>query len=201
MSDQAAERRAIRLALRERRSRLQAGDQREASIAVMAHLAGVSVLRSASIVSGYRSIRGEIDIDASMSVLREAGSVVTVPRVVGDHLEFLPWHAKLEAVPGPFGIEEPVDGEPVPLLRHDVVLAPLVAFDSHGHRLGQGGGYYDRALGVIAPKKRPIIIGIAHSFQQVERVPSEAWDVPLDAVITDEEILEFRPGALDAPIH
>lgn len=201
MSDQAAERRAIRRTLRERRSGLDAGDQGAASIAVMARLACVPVLRSAGVVSGYRSIRGEIDIDASLSLLREAGSVVTVPRVVGDHLEFLPWHPKLEAVPGPFGIEEPVDGEPMPMLRHDVVLAPLVAFDSHGHRLGQGGGYYDRALGVIAPEKRPVVIGIAHSFQQVDRVPSEAWDVPLDAVITDEEILEFRPGALDAPIH
>jgi len=201
MSDQATERRAIRLVLRERRAGLDEDDQAAASMAVMARLARVPVLRSAGIVSGYRAVRGEIDIDASLILLAESGSIVTVPRVVGDHLEFLPWDPESDATRGSFGIEEPIDGDPVPLFRHDVVLAPLVAFDHHGRRLGQGGGYYDRALGAIAPKHRPVVIGIAHSFQQVDSVPTEAWDVPLDAIVTEDDVLEFRPGALDPPIN
>lgn len=200
MSDQAAERRAIRLVLRERRADLNEGDQGAASMAVMARLSRIPVLRSAGVVSGYRAVRGEVDIDASLILLAEATSIVTVPRVVGDHLEFLPWHPDLGAARGSFGIQEPIDGDPVPMLRHDVVLAPLVAFDDHGRRLGQGGGYYDRALGAIAPESRPVVIGIAHSFQQVDHVPSESWDIPLDAVVTEDEVLEFRPGALDPPI-
>ncbi len=170
-------------------------------MAVMARLARIPVLRAAGVVSGYRAVRGEIDIDASLILLAEAGSIVTVPRVVGEHLEFLPWHPKLDATLGSFGIEEPVGGDPVTMLRHDVVLAPLVAFDDHGRRLGQGGGYYDRALGAVAPEFRPVVIGIAHSFQQVDRVPTESWDIPLDAVVTEDEIVEFRAGALDPPIR
>ncbi len=200
MSDQAAERRAIRLVLREQRAGLGDDDQAAASIAVMARLARLPVLRSAGVVAGYRGVRGEVDIDTSLILQAQARSVVTVPRVVGDHLEFLPWEPERETARGSFGIQEPVDGEPVPLFRHDVVLAPLVAFDDHGRRLGQGGGYYDRALGAIAREHRPVVIGIAHSFQQVALVPTESWDVPLDAVVTEDDVFEFRPGALDPSI-
>jgi 5-formyltetrahydrofolate cyclo-ligase len=201
MGDQATERQVMRQVLRARRAGLDESDQGAASVAVLARLARIPVLRSADVVAGYRAVRGEVDIDASLILLEEAGVLVTVPRVVGEHLEFLPWCPEKETVRGSFGIWEPLDGVPVPMLRHDVVLAPLVAFDEHGHRLGQGGGYYDRTLGPITPEFRPIMIGIAHSFQQLEHVPSEAWDVPLDAIVTEDEVREFRPGVLDPPIH
>ena len=201
MGDQATERQVRRQVLRARRAGLDESDQGAASVAVTARLARIPVLRSAKVVSGYRGVRGEIDIDESLILLEEAGVLVTVPRVVGEHLEFLPWGPEMATVRGSFGIREPLDGNPVPMSRHDVVLAPLVAFDEHGSRLGQGGGYYDRTLGAIAPEFRPIMIGIAHSFQQVDHVPAESWDVPLDAIVTEDEVVEFRPGALDPPIR
>lgn len=169
-------------------------------MAVMTRLARIPVLRSATIVAGYRAVRGEINIDAPLILLAEAGSIVTVPRVHGEYLEFLPWNPDHEAARGSFGIEEPIGGDPIPLFRHSVVLAPLVAFDSLGHRLGQGGGYYDRALGAIAAENRPVVIGVAHSFQEIDKVPTESWDVPLDAVVTEDAIVEFRPGTLDPSI-
>jgi 5-formyltetrahydrofolate cyclo-ligase len=199
MTDSATVRRSLRLEQRIRRADLDAGDQAAASMAVMTRLARVPVLRTAQVVAGYRAVRGELDIDAALVLLAERGAHVTVPRVIGEHLEFVRWHPQQQTSEGSFGIPEPTDGRTVPLHSHDVVLAPLVAFDDHGHRLGQGGGYYDRALAGCGAN-RPVVIGIAHSFQQVDTIPTEAWDVSIDAVVTDEGTVEFRPGALDPAI-
>ena len=184
----------MRQILRRRRAELPEADQAAASVAIMARLARIDVLRSAGTVAGYRAIRGEVDVDASLLLLIEQGAQVTVPRVEGDAMTFLPWHPDAETAAGSFGIAEPIAGEPVAFGDHDVVLVPLVAFDGAGQRLGQGGGFYDRAIAGAA--RRPVLIGVAHSFQQVSEVPVAAWDQPLDAVVTEEHIHEFRPGAL-----
>ena len=110
-------------------------------------------------------------------------------------MDFLPWTSASETITGSFGIDEPINGEPVQFSQHDVVLVPLVAFDGTGQRLGQGGGFYDRAI-AEAGAARPLLIGVAHAFQQVRSVPVEAWDMPLDAVVTEERIHEFRAGCL-----
>lgn len=185
--------------MRGRRAALDPDDQAAASMAVMARLARIPVLRHAFTISGYRAVRGELDIDAALILLAERGAVVTVPRVVGEHLEFVRWSEGQATAPGSFGIAEPTDGEVVALRLHDVILAPLVAFDAAGNRLGQGAGFYDRALAGCGAD-RPVVIGIAHGFQQVDAIPSEAWDQPLDAVVTEDEVVEFRPGVLDPAI-
>ena len=184
----------MRLVLRERRAALDPDEQAAASMAVMARLARLPVLDEATVVAGYRAVRGEVDLDGALALLGARGTLVTVPRVVGDDLEFLPWSPDAADTAGSFGIREPVAGEAVPFGRHTVVLAPLVAFDRTGQRLGQGGGFYDRAISG-AGDHRPVMIGVAHAFQEVERVPAEPWDQRLDAVITEDETIEFRPGA------
>lgn len=199
MNDVPPERAALRLELRERRAGLSADDQAAAAMAVMARLARVPRLRSATVIAGYRAIRGEVDIDATLALLDDTGALVTVPRVVGEHMEFVAWRPDAPSAPGVFGIPEPVGADTVALNRHDVVLAPLVAFDHDGNRLGQGGGYYDRALAPLG-EDRPVVIGIAHSFQRVAEIPAEPWDIPLDAVVTEDGVYEFRAGALDPGI-
>lgn len=199
MSDSAGRRRAIRFALRERRAALADEDQAAASMAVLARLARLGVVRDARIVAGYRAVRGELDIDGVLTLLRESGTTVTVPRVTGEHLEFIEWDDDDPMATGPFGIPEPTDRTTIALSRHDVVLTPLVAFDRDGRRLGQGGGFYDRALSSLGDSS-PCIIGIAHSFQEVDRVPDEPWDIPLHAVITEDDVIEFHPGALEPGI-
>ena len=199
VSDTHGIRSALRLELRRRRAGLDDDDQAAASMAVMARLARIPALRRAGLVAGYRAVRGELDIDAALILLAERGASVTVPRVHGEHLEFVRWHADDPARPGPFGIPEPMTDAIVPLRLHDVVLAPLVAFDDLGNRLGHGGGHYDRAL-TGCGADRPVVIGIAHSFQQVPRLTVEAWDIPIDAVVTEEAVLEFRAGCLDPSI-
>ena len=195
MSDHAEQRRAMRVELRERRAALSPKEQADVAVAVRTRLARIVALERAQVVGGYRAIRGEVDLDAALTRLHDGGAMVTVPRVSGDRLDFLPWSPTSETVAGSFGIDEPINGEPLPLSQHDVVLVPLVAFDETGQRLGQGGGFYDRAI-AAAGASRPLLIGVAHAFQQVRSVPVEAWDMPLDAVVTEERVHEFRVGCL-----
>lgn len=92
-----------------------------------------------------------------------------------------------------FGILEPAAiGAPMPAKQFDVVLVPLVAFDRAGNRLGMGAGFYDRAMAfrLNNPKTlRPLLVGLAHHFQEVNSLNAQAWDVPLDVILTDRELI------------
>jgi 5-formyltetrahydrofolate cyclo-ligase len=91
-----------------------------------------------------------------------------------------------------YGIEEPkAIGSPTPANNFDVILLPLVAFDRAGNRIGMGRGYYDRALQALSHQHstRPYLIGVAHHFQEVKSCQAAAWDVSLDAILTDQEFI------------
>ena len=181
--------------MRRRRAGLDSERQTQAADAVLANLEKIEILKTAETVAGYRSVRGEVNIDEVLSRLIARGATVTVPRVVDDDLEFVRWLPATASTRGAFGISEPVGSQVLDLRTHDAVLAPLVAFDRTGARIGQGGGFYDRCFGRLGDK-RPALIGIAHTFQEVERIPTEPWDVPLDAVVTDTRVTVFRSGTL-----
>ena len=126
--------------------------------------------------------------------LIEGNGRFSVPRVVGDEIEFVVEEIDLDWHSGSFGISEPVGGRVVELAEHDVVLVPLVAFDRGGYRVGQGGGFYDRALAPLLDlSSRPFLIGVAHEFQRLERVPRQPWDVALDAVVTEVAVHVVPP--------
>lgn len=185
----------IRSQLRAKRAELTADRQSAAANSVAARLNDIGALQTAKTVAGYRAVRGEISIDKVLVQLTAQGSLVTVPRVVRDDLEFVEWSPSIPERRGAFGIAEPSEGRVIDIALHDVVLAPLVAFDEQGQRLGQGKGFYDRCLARLG-HNRPVIIGIAYSFQQVEAIPHDSWDVALDAVVTESKVFEFRAGAL-----
>lgn len=92
-----------------------------------------------------------------------------------------------------YGIPEPtVSQKPENPKSFDVILMPLVAFDSQGNRLGMGAGFYDRMLAFkrwLPNINRPTLVGLAHDFQQVDFITSEYWDIPLDVIITPSTII------------
>jgi 5-formyltetrahydrofolate cyclo-ligase len=116
-----------------------------------------------------------------------------VPRVLDGHrlrFERLPPDAPLRR--NRYGIREPARRGPRRGTRRlDLVILPLTAFDAQGHRLGAGGGYYDRAF-ALRRGARPRLVGYAHALQQAPALPAEAWDVRLDAVVTDKTLHVFR---------
>ena len=95
-------------------------------------------------------------------------------------MRFLRWQTDTPLEEGPFGLFQPsADADEV---NPDIVLAPLVAFDTRLMRLGQGAGHYDRALSML---ENAAAVGIAWSVQETDILPTDAWDVPLDAVLTE----------------
>lgn len=94
-----------------------------------------------------------------------------------------------------FGIPEPVDARPLRARQLDLLLMPLVGFDTAGHRLGMGGGYYDATLAFMKRRRhwhRPRLIGIAYECQRVDALPHDPWDMPLDAVLTERRLYRFK---------
>jgi len=91
----------------------------------------------------------------------------------------------------PFGMQEPMAGRGVHVSMLDFLIMPLLACDIYGTRIGMGGGFYDKTL-ASAPNK-PFRLGIAHDFQLIQqRLLREAWDQPLDALLTPSEYLSFK---------
>lgn len=90
-----------------------------------------------------------------------------------------------------YGIHEPLfdPRSLIPTRMLDLILTPLVAFDRQGNRLGMGKGYYDQTLaGLHRQWRRPTLLGMAHSFQEIDALAPEAWDIPLDGILTEKEL-------------
>ena len=122
------------------------------------------------------------------------GQVWCLPVVQDDgSLRFAPWRAGDPLANNRFGIPEPAV-DPASTLAPaalSLALVPLLGWDRDGHRLGMGGGYYDRTLANWHSKGKPLPMGYAHDCQQVPSLPCEHWDVPLPAIITPSRVWEF----------
>jgi len=135
-----------------------------------------------AIVAGYWPIRDEADPRALMAVLAARGHALALPRIEtkGAVLSFRRWRESDALVDNHHGIAEPrAEAERV---VPDAVLVPLLAFDASGHRLGYGGGYYDRTLAAL---KDILSVGIAYAGQEIPELPRVAHDRPLDAILTE----------------
>ncbi|WP_329741262.1 5-formyltetrahydrofolate cyclo-ligase [Dyella sp. A6] len=146
-------------------------------------------------VAGYWASDGELPLNLAIPPLAERGQQFLLP-LVGDHreLRFAPWQAGDPVSPNRYGIPEPVAPEQwFAPFQLDLVLVPLLGFDRRGHRIGYGGGYYDQSFAFLKDQARPtepLLVGIAYAFQQLEAIDAEPWDVPLDFVATDRELID-----------
>jgi 5-formyltetrahydrofolate cyclo-ligase len=150
-------------------------------------------------IAGYLAVDGELDPAPLLERARVLRKHVYLPVLAGNpavHLLFAPYHPDMPMQANRFGILEPdvPAAELLPPQRLELVLTPLVAFDTHGTRLGMGGGFYDRTFGFrnhtlrIKPRS-PVLMGVAHHCQESGGLSSEAWDVTLDYIATDREII------------
>jgi 5-formyltetrahydrofolate cyclo-ligase len=145
-----------------------------------------------AIVSGYWPMGDEADPRALMTAIAARGHPLALPRVEKKHapLVFHRWREGEHLVTHKFGMSEPhMDRE---VVVPDVVLVPLLAFDADGHRLGYGGGFYDRTLEALRANHKIGAIGIAYAGQEIEAVPHENHDHRLDAVLTENGLRHFR---------
>lgn len=154
-----------------------------ASDAVARAVLGEDRVRGAPRVGLYAAFDGELPSRAIFEALRAVPAVRLLPRLRAGVLEWARVDDWDDLVPARFGVLEPVSSPTETLTPNDVVLLPGLAFDSHGWRLGRGGGHYDRAFppGTDAPW----LVGVAYAFQWIPDVPHDSGDRRVDAVVTE----------------
>lgn len=142
----------------------------------------------------YFSHKNEFDCAPLMQMIWQAKKFCYLPILTLDKtLEFALYHQHDPLKTNRYQIHEPITRETIPLEILDVILMPLVGFDLQGNRLGMGGGYYDRTFEKIAKaSQRPYFIGLAYEAQKCETIPHDAWDVPLDGVLTEKQWYSFK---------
>jgi 5-formyltetrahydrofolate cyclo-ligase len=137
-------------------------------------------------------MRDEADPHVILKELVAQNCKLAFPRVVAksEPLAFHRWKPGDELQKGTYDILEPAKDWPMAYPK--ILLVPMLAFDAHGHRLGYGGGFYDRTLDFLRANSTVRAIGVAYAGQEVNELPREAHDHPLDAVITEQGVQTFR---------
>ncbi|MGD9952410.1 MAG: 5-formyltetrahydrofolate cyclo-ligase [Burkholderiales bacterium] len=138
-------------------------------------------------------IRNEYDARHLARRLREGGAVTALPVVVAPRtpLAFREWHPGVELARGALDIPYPVgSAEVVP----QVVLLPMNGWDAEGYRLGYGGGFFDRTLAAFA--QRPLVIGVSYELARMGTIRPQAWDIPMDYVVTERGVYRRDDGRL-----
>jgi len=146
-------------------------------------------------VAAYIATRGEISLNPWIS--KNQRHQIFLPKlyeIISPRLRFAALTEHTRWIRNRFKIMEPAChwGETQEASQMDIILLPLVAFDRTGQRMGMGGGYYDRSLAFRRSRKqwlKPRLIGVAHGCQEHPRLSGQSWDVPLDAIITQNEII------------
>src|SRR5215475_7293961 len=177
-----AELRSAALAAREKLS-----EKQRASAANALAKRGLPIeIAQGLVISGYSPIRSEIDPAPLMEKLAKQGARLALPTVTarGKSLIFRAYTPGDRLTLGTLGIPEPspAAAEVVP----DIMLVPLAAFDSSGHRIGYGAGHYDFTFAHLRKAKDIIGIGLAFAAQEIETIPALSHDVPLDYVLTEK---------------
>ncbi|MDG6773232.1 5-formyltetrahydrofolate cyclo-ligase [Thiomicrorhabdus sp. ZW0627] len=190
----------LRKTLREKRQTLTTQQQNEHALSACQNLLNSKLLQQNKKIAVFLSQDGELGTEPLIHALWEKQNLeVYLPALETQpnwHMGFSPYLPGSRMIPNRFKIPEP----DIPLEQHlsgvdmDLVIMPLVGFDGDGNRMGMGGGYYDRTFEfkLKEHKQKPLLIGWAHSCQQVQKLDTESWDVPLDAIVTELGLLSFN---------
>jgi 5-formyltetrahydrofolate cyclo-ligase len=178
---------ALRSQMRRIRKALAASSGEQAAQALARRLSDLPVIGwSEVVVGGYHAAGSEIDPSPLMHAMAALGAQITLPVVTEREapLAFRRFRPGEPLEPDLMGLLCP--RATAPELRPLLVLVPLLAFDDHGGRLGQGGGYYDRTLQALRSSGPVLALGLAYGAQHVSRVPMDPFDQALDGVLTEE---------------
>ena len=186
-STQQTLRNQLRQQIRKTRANLTALQQQQAEDSITQQALALIEERNAQHIALYVSFDGEISTEKLIKTLWAQGKQVYLPVLHPfnpNHLLFLRYLPDTPMLKNKFGIWEPKFNvqNVLPLDELDILFTPLVAFDKQGNRLGMGGGFYDRTL-QNWQNSSFIPVGLAHQCQQVEQLPTEAWDVPLHQIL------------------
>jgi 5-formyltetrahydrofolate cyclo-ligase len=182
---------ALRAAALARRDAIPADERQTAANAIAARPFPLPVPAGA-VVSGFMPLKSEINPLPLLRRLADTGARLALPVVAGrgKPLIMRAYAFGDELDSGVWGIREPKTSaaEVFP----DILIVPLAAFDRRGHRIGYGAAYYDMTINRLRGMKPAIAVGIAYAAQEVAQVPVDTHDAPLDLVLTERDVIDFR---------
>jgi len=197
--------RSLRINIRQARRHLSRIQQHQHSRIISRRIIHSRFYRYSRHIALYLSADGEVDLSPLINKIHGHYKKCYLPVILSREngiMAFAPYNKNTRLRKNSFGILEPIYQK-----KHlksawqlDLVLAPLVAFDPQGHRMGMGGGYYDRALSHLrrqglnsrhTRKHHPLFVGIAHELQQVDTLQAQPWDIPLHAIVTEKGLRYF----------
>ncbi len=195
------DRAALRQELRTRRRALAPGERIAAAERLADHLLALPFAPTSGYVAGYWAMDGEIALHAwQLKLPRDCA--YCLPVLHEERLHFAPWRPGDPLVSNRFGIPEP-ELSPTSLLAPQLmtlVVTPLVGFDTRGHRLGMGGGWYDRSFAFRREQSpTPWLVGAAFDLQRVDGLDAAGWDVALDAVCTESTTYDCHASRTPSP--
>lgn len=189
----------IRKQVRQQRRQLSDSQRHQASHAIAKQLARSAIFVNSQRIAGFIANDGEPSLEPLMRLAWSQNKTWHLP-IIGlpniNHLWFAPYAKGDLLVSNQYDIPEPaihLHQTPKPW-GLDLILMPLVAFDEQGNRLGMGKGYYDRTLKFLRQRqhwRKPRLVGIAYEFQKQTALPYQPWDIPLDAVVTENKIYKI----------
>ena|SRR5690348_2069091 len=189
----------LRARMTVRRNELDAKQRIAAAAGLLHSLENLPEFMTDANVAGYWAVRGELPLNLAVASLVRREQHYFLPVLgITRQLHFAEYSTGTTVTHNRFGIPEPVAPADERLAPQDmdVILLPLLAFDRQGHRLGTGGGWYDSSLAFLRDAARPtapLLVGVGYAFQEVEAIPTEPWDVDLDYIATDAELIACGP--------
>lgn len=158
------------------------------SRAITRRVVALPSFQSAKTVLAFSSIRREVRTDGIMQAAWTTGKDVALPRVVEQELHLHLVGEETELEEGSFGVQEPPEDAPkMPPSAIDFALIPALAVDPRGHRIGYGGGFYDRLLPLL---DNAYSCALAFDFQLIVEVPDLPLDIPVRLIVTDDRLIE-----------
>ena len=140
------------------------------------------------IIGGYYPYNNELDCIQILKKLEKKSYIISLPRIKNNsQMDFVQWSFKEPLVVNKYGIPEPSIGK---VKLPDILLIPLLSFDTNLNRVGYGGGFYDRYIQKVKKRKKPLLVGLAFLFQKVKKIPINKYDMKMDFIVTEKNIIE-----------
>jgi len=180
----------LRRILHARLAAMSIEERRAATSVIQGAVRSLPEVRGAGTVLGYASLPLEVGTDELLSEAWRRGRRVVLPRcgAGGGRMTLHQTRGAEELSPGRYGIREPAEEcEAISIGEIEVALVPGLGWDRNRSRLGRGAGYYDRLLG--SPEWGGLTVGLFYSAQELEEIPRDPWDVPLDLIVTERKVI------------
>ena len=170
----------LRRMIREKKRAMTAEEIQTRSARLAALFAASEAYRNAKTIYGYLPYNQEVRTVPMLERALREGKRVAVPKVYGEEMRFIYLTDLTKVAKGYSGIPEPIEDGPVAEDVHALVLMPGLAFDRQGHRIGYGGGFYDKFL---AREPEHPTVALCYDFQMLPELETEEFDIPVDTVL------------------